>query len=69
MADIINLRTARKQKKRREKHIQSEQKRVQSSISGKTRKAAELQTQKTAKLLEAHRLEKPSPPTDDQNLT
>lgn len=62
MADIINLRTARKQKKRRDRQREAARNQALSAIPAKVRKAAETEAQKSARKLDGHRLEKPSLP-------
>jgi hypothetical protein len=62
MAQIINLRRAKKRRDRDEKSKLAEANRQATSITKRDRKSAELQNDLEAKRLEAHKLE---PKTDE----
>ena len=57
MADLINLRRARKAKARAEKDKQAEANRVAHGVAKPVRKLAEAKAEKAARDLSAHRLE------------
>ena len=57
MADLINLRRARKAKARAEKDKQAEANRVAHGVAKAARKLAEAKAEKAARELAAHKLE------------
>jgi hypothetical protein len=57
MAELINLRRARKARARAEKDKQAEANRVAHGVAKPVRKLAEARTEKEAQKLSAHRLE------------
>lgn len=67
MADIVNLRHARKQKARAEKERLAEQNRALHGRSRAERERDRLATDKSDKFVAGHRREKPGEP-DDQSI-
>ncbi|XWN33365.1 MAG: DUF4169 family protein [Devosia sp.] len=56
MADVINLRMARKAKKRAERRAGAERSRIAHGVSGAQREAARVATERKCEILEGHRL-------------
>ena len=59
MADIVNLRTARKRKAREEKERAAEENRVRHGLSGAERRAARVERERADAAHEAHRRDGP----------
>ena len=65
MADVVNLRRARKRKAREIAAAEAEDRRAAFGISQVTRKAARDQRELSERRLEAHRLDQPTPGRKD----
>lgn len=61
MAEIVNLRNARKRKARQERQRVAEENRIRHGLAGHQRRAAEFERERLAKAHEAHRRQ----PADD----
>ncbi|MCB1429087.1 MAG: DUF4169 family protein [Nitratireductor sp.] len=65
MAEIINLRMARKQAARKQRADKADANRALHSVPASQRKAASENEARAATLLEGHRRTSPKPPTQD----